>query len=402
MIRENDFVMWPDCNYPPWDREVSLYAAHFLVEAEKAGEKTDPKSRAQVMKFLRKWALSANVCESAYACHTLALAGTPEKDRMFRLYDAREKMDSLSRARLARAFAAIRDLPRAEALMKDSVEPQSVKEAAFRVLALLDLNPDDARLPDLVGYLMARRDKARFNWGTTSENAHALLAVGAYYSHRPVRMGEVRVGRLVQESGENGEAQTAVDPVLGARESLTVDADGLAMTNMGPATAFLTVREMWLPDVAAVTNESNGIYISRRYLRSDGTEANLDRLVRGEMLIAELTVTSDVTRVVNDLVIEDLFAGAFEPVHREIDPPVSSSAPSIVASDWVMRKDVRDDRMLVFSKRFELKKDHEAKAYYPVRVVSAGDFVLPGPSVEGMYHPGLRSRRAPSRIVVRH
>ena len=27
MIRAKDFVMWPDCNYAPWDREVSLYAS---------------------------------------------------------------------------------------------------------------------------------------------------------------------------------------------------------------------------------------------------------------------------------------------------------------------------------------------------------------------------------------
>ena len=66
-----------------------------------------------------------------------------------------------------------------------------------------------------------------------------------------------------------------------------------------------------------------------------------------------------------------------------------------------MRSDARDDRMLVFSKKFKLEKGREAKFRYPVRVVSAGEFVLPGPSVEGMYHPALRARRIPGRIVVR-
>ena len=90
MIRKNDFVMWPDCTYAPWDREVSLYAAHFLIEAEKSGVKLNPVAKDQVLGFLRRWAVSTNTVHAAYACHTLALAGVPDRDRMFSLYDMRD------------------------------------------------------------------------------------------------------------------------------------------------------------------------------------------------------------------------------------------------------------------------------------------------------------------------
>ena len=108
----------------------------------------------------------------------------------------------------------------------------------------------------------------------------------------------------------------------------------------------------------------------------------------------ELTLTSDIRRTFSDLVIEDLFAGAFEPVHREI-------AAEKDAVDWVMRKDARDDRMLVFSKRFSLDAGKSVKMRYPVRVVSAGDFVLPGPSVEAMYYPSIHARLAPTRLSLK-
>ena len=393
MVREDDFVMWPDCAYAPWNREVSLYAAHFLVEAEKAGHKPDASIRARVLKFLKKWASDADGGVAAYACQTLALAGAADKDRMLRLYDEREKLNALARARLARAFVAAHDAKRAEALMKYALEPQSIKETAFIVLALLDLDPDDVRIPKLIDYLTAHRDKARLSWGTTEENAHALLAIGAYYAHHPVREGAVAVG-----AGDGVSSRT-----LGKRESLVLDSNALVLTNSGPATAFVTVYEKGLGDPAEVTDEENGIFVTRRYLHADGSCADLTDLVRGEMLIAELTITSDVTRVVHDLVIEDLFPGAFEPVLRELAP---DSLPTSVAhdqvADWVLRKDARDDRMLVFSTEFKLRKDDEAKVYYPVRVVSAGDFVLPGPVVEGMYNPDLRARRVPGRLVVRH
>ena len=92
MIREKDFVMWPDCNYAPWDREVSLYAAHFLVEAEKSGAMLAPAAKKRVMEFLKKWSLEKSRSVSAYACHTLALAGEPAQDRMLVLYDDRRNL----------------------------------------------------------------------------------------------------------------------------------------------------------------------------------------------------------------------------------------------------------------------------------------------------------------------
>ena len=357
MIRRNDFVMWPDCTYAPWDREVSLYAAHFLVEAEKSGVALNPVARGQVLGFLRKWALSTNTVHAAYACHTLALAGTPDRGRMLSLYDARRDLSLLSRARLARAFVLASDRGRALDLLANASAPASVKEAAFALIALLELGAEDARVLPLVEYLNSTRIRAKYSWGTTGENAHALLALGEFYRYHPPKKGE----------------------------------------------KFVSWRKLTLPDPRDVRDESSGISIERRLFDAEGKPADLGALRRGQMLVAELTLTVDDTRVLNDLVVEDLFAGAFEPIHGAI--PASYAPPpddhAIPQAEWVMRSDARDDRMLVFSKKFRLEKGREAKFRYPVRVVSAGDFILPGPSVEGMYHPALRARRIPGRIMVR-
>ena len=351
MVRANDFVMWPDCNTPPWDREVSLYAAHFLVEAERSGQRLSAKPR--VMGFLKKWAMSTNTAVSAYACQTLALAGSPEKDRMFRLYDGASALSLLSRARLARAFVAVNDRPRATALLRNASSPDSVKEAAFLTLALLELEPDDGRILPLVEYLNARRDRKTFGWGTTEENAHALLALGEYHRYHPPKPGE----------------------------------------------KYVSWKRLSLPRPEEVRDESSGLRIARRFLKPEGGAATLDALRRGELLVVELAVSCDDSRTLNDLVVEDLFAGAVEPVHGPT-PPVAGGTNELCEAAWVMRHDVRDDRMLVFSKRFHLKKGEAAVFRYPVRVVSAGDYALPGPSVEAMYAPTLRARLAPTRIRV--
>jgi hypothetical protein len=305
---------------------------------------------------------------SAYACHTLALAGNPEKDRMLRLYDASTNLTLLSRSRLARAFALAGDRRRAEMLLAANVAPSSVKDASFAVLALLEIDPDDSRILPLISYLDGQRDRERFSWGTTGDNAHALLAIGAYYRHHPAKPGE----------------------------------------------KFIVWHKLSLPKPKDVKDESRGISIVRRYLTPEGGGADLSNLSLGEMLIAELAIKVDDTRELSDLVIEDLFPACFEPVHGGLAPKRASAEPSnsrganegasahaLVQGKWVMRSDARDDRMLVFSKKFTLVKGEEATFRYPVRVVSAGDYILPGPSVEAMYHPDLHARRAPGRISVR-
>lgn len=376
MIRSRDFVMWPDCSYAPWDCEVSLYAAHFLIEAEKGGATLHDGTKRKVTEFLTRWALSSTNSISAYACHTLALAGSPDKDRMLRLYDERAKLDLLSRARLARAFAATADRRRACELVANAESPADVREAAFLVLALLDLDPDDPRLAGLVSYILDNRDKELSCWGTTAENAHALLAVGEYYRHHPPRRGEPRV---VNRGGK--------------------------LVNEGTGDAFVSWRRLVLPAADEVREERSDIELVRTFLDADGNAVDLSNLSRGAMLVVELTLKSSVSRDYADIVVEDLFAGAFEPVRSSLDPSlypwVALRSAGRKAGEWVMRSDARDDRMLVFTKKFHMEAGDEVRFHYPVRVVTAGGFALPCAAAEAMYQPRLRARTGAGRVVVR-
>ena len=346
MVRKNDFVMWPDVDYAPWDKEVSLYASHFLIAAEKSGVKVSPDAKNHVLRFLSKWALSTNDCVSAYALHNLAIAGKPDKDRMFRLYFAKEKLSLLSRARLARAFVEIGDRTRAKTLLANAATPSSVKEASFLLLSLLELDPDDVRVLPLVKYLQDERDRAKYCWGTTEENAHALMAIGEYYRFKPPQKGE----------------------------------------------RFVAWRKLELPRLEDEKPATNGLSIVRSFETPEGEKVDVNNLKRGEMVYVKIEITSPDAREIGDLVVEDLFAGAMEPVNSIYSWPAQG--------EWVMRSDARDDRMLVFSKRISLKAGETIVFLHPMRVVSAGEFTLPGVSVEAMYYPELNARSSPCRITV--
>ena len=320
-----------------------------------------------------------------------ALAGEPAQDRMLVLYDDRRNLAVLDRARLARAFAVSGDRERAMELLRASAtQPGSVKEAAFAMLALLEVDPDDARLAPLVKYLESTRVPDRFSWGTTGENAHALVALGAYYRHHPVKDS---VPKLVMK-GADGEKALAV----GRRETVR-GGNNVAVENRGEGSAWLTWRTIDLPDATIVTNETSQIQISRRFLTPEGLPASMAKLSRGDLLLAEITLTAPMARTFSDLVVQDLFPAAFEPVHGGVDPSLYSWAKDY-DGDWVMRSDARDDRMLVFSKKFHLAAGKSVRFLYPLRVVTAGDFVMPGPTVEAMYAPDIHALTAPERIKV--
>jgi uncharacterized protein YfaS (alpha-2-macroglobulin family) len=80
--------------------------------------------------------------------------------------------------------------------------------------------------------------------------------------------------------------------------------------------------------------------------------------------------------------------------------PIIGLHSQCAQGEWVMRSDARDDRMLVFSKRISLKAGEKIDFTYPMRIVTSGEFTLPGVSVEAMYYPSLNAKSGSSRISI--
>lgn len=367
MYNYGHFLTWPDCRFSKADRELELYAIHFLLEAQNASVELDIE-REGIIEMLSR--ATQSLSESAYACHNLALANEPDKGRMYSLYDSKDNLDALSRARLARAFVLIGDRARAIELLSKNIAPQSVKEAAFTLVTLLELGNEDKRVNELVKYLASKRTKERYSWGTTGENSHALFALAEYYRRMPASLG---ISDVREVDGE--------------------------VKNIGMGTAFLSWNRLDLPKFEEVKSVSNGLSIEREYFTASGKKYDFSKSERGDFIVIRIAVSSDETRELSDLVIEDLLPGALEGVRSPIVPSLYSWMDA-KAHEWILRHEVRDDRVLVFSKSFTLNKGDKAYFYYPVRVVSAGEYTVPGVSVEAMYYPELRAYMAPRRFKV--
>ena len=188
---------------------------------------------------------------------------------------------------------------------------------------------------------------------------------------------------------------------LAAKKATRMTGGGaVTVSNTGTGAAYLTASCLSLSDPDAPAT-AQGVGVERRFLLADGAEADMGALTRGDLVIVELTLKLEDGREYSDLVVEELLPACFEPDSA----PVTKEAYAWIDSQagvlpWELRRDIRDDRVLVFSKKFKAQAGKTARAHYAVRVVSAGEFILPGTSVEAMYAPELRARGRAMRIKV--
>ncbi len=140
--------------------------------------------------------------------------------------------------------------------------------------------------------------------------------------------------------------------------------------------------------------EAKGIQISRRFLTLDGKSVATHRFTSGDRLIAQLSFTAE-KRMPNGLLVDLL------PACLELeDPNLAGSVEidSIVVDgksigQWQKTIDIRhteyrDDR---FAAAVNIPAKEAVRIFYPVRVVSPGEYLIPPPLAEDMYRPGIRA-----------
>ncbi|MCX7020048.1 MAG: MG2 domain-containing protein [Candidatus Sumerlaeota bacterium] len=401
----------------PWG---SVYAAHMLVEAGKAGYEI-PESRMRDLLGYLAGRLSGQLekpeadsrTERCYICYVLAIAGKKPLDRMEQLYEERKKLTPSARALLAGAFMVMGNSAEARELLGGTVssgttpaaaaqtarEPggilsSPVRETAILLASWLDINPDAAEVPVLVRRL--EQSQQAGHWGTTQDNAFALWALGRYAKRQAAASGTaegtVGIGGAPVIAYSSSKPLSVSADIIG--KTISVNSNGAAPTYIYWTTEGVPLE----PDLAPV---SQGIAVSRRFTSRDGKELNLDAIEQGKLVIVEIAIQCD--RQISNLVIQDLL-----PAGLEIENP--NLASSEKADDQtertdkkdgldVRRTESRDDRCVAFA---DIIKNDTGKHIfkYAARAVTRGVFILPPVQVSCMYDPDIMARSAPGRITI--
>jgi len=402
-----DFSFWPEGgDVNGW---ASIYAAHFLVEARKAGHGVPDRVHSKMLEALARWTRSYSLddrasCQRAvYACYVLALAGRPEKSTM--LYFKNNALDRLpddSQFQLAGAFAHAGDRATALEMLPETVPPppedskresggnfnSRTRSRAIMLDVLAHVAPGHPLVPVLVRRLMDDAGESG-RWGTTQENAYAFLALGKILRQREkaAYTGVVAVGSEVLGRIRSGEDHRFQGENWGGRD--------VSVSVQGPGTCYYQWRADGLPSTLAVDEFDRDLVVRRRYLDRHGAPADTAHLRQGDLLIGEITVQALHEDLENVAVVDLL------PTGLEIENPRLQSRKGI---DWIGSNaykpaymDIRDDRLVLYGD-FESKQ--AAKFYYGLRAVTEGTFVLPSIRGEAMYAPTRASVASSGRVTV--
>ncbi len=396
---EGGFSYWPGRSYEStWS---SLYASHFLVEADKAGFLVQNATLDGIFRRMRRfavesissgqdWEVRRGLQRRVYALYVLALLGKPDHGGMIYLKDNRLKeLPSDSRYLLAAAFALAGDRKTASSLLPKKIHPaqakrenggnfdSSVRADAFMLLALQEVSPRHSGVAVLAASLSKARRVGRY--GTTQENAMALLALGKLYARTPKAdfTGTVTAGlSTLAEFDESG--LTLSKPEM-TGESVTLEIEGT-----GDAYYFWQIEGV--KTEGAEKEHDVDLKVRRRYLSRDGQEVSGNRFRQGDMLVAEIRLSTEDDQVDN-VVITDLL-----PAGLEIENPRLKSREGL---EWMQPgkdawslspeyMDIRDDRLVLFA---NIRKGKPYVFHYTLRAVTAGEFALPAVKAEAMYDP---------------
>jgi alpha-2-macroglobulin len=396
------FSTWPGYNHAyHWG---SIYATEFLVEASNAGYVVPVLSRNVALDYCEK-ILSDQSNEhslelKAYSCYVLSKAGRLKASWIRRLQEVQDKLPAHSRLHLAASLFSLGDRKAVEDILGKGMPDKKIeretgdtlnsytKVNAIALSIYMDIDPENQMVPVLVKRLEGSMENGQ--WGTTQDNAMALLALGKYanyYKNQDIDYtGKVLVdGKIIAEFDSKAELILTDSSLAGKDIKVSVSGKGDAYYYW--LSEGITIAE-------TVEEKDQGMQVRRSFLTRDGKALDADSIKQGDVIVVEIMLSSALAY--KNVVVEDLLPACFE-----IENPRIATAEKI---DWIQdgllsaeHVDVRDDRLIVFT---DLKGEEKEYYRYVVRAVTRGRFILPAINAYCMYDPSIMSISGQGHVEV--
>ncbi|MCC2548039.1 alpha-2-macroglobulin family protein [Hymenobacter sp. BT175] len=405
---------WPGGDYDNW--WTSAYAAHFLLEAQRAGFEVNKNVLDKLLRYLqmrnRKRETEeydyfdvSNIArrrviakkEIAYSLYVLALAGRQDPVALNYYKANRQLLAQDSRFLLAASQAVggnqrdFRDLlptrfserPAHRALDGSFYSP--LRDDALILNALLEADPGNALTLSLTRQLSRQVKQA--GWLNTQERAFALLALG-------------KVAR--QNAASTATASLLADgKVIGAFSGKDLTVNNVANRKVNLRTSGTgSLYYFWETEGVSPTNtvreEDAYLRVRREFLDRNGQPVGSATFRQNDLVVVRITIQSgDAAGSVSNVAITDLL-----PAGLEIENPRIGAVRDLT---WVKDAaepdylDVRDDRINLFTTATTAPKVF----YYTARAVSKGTFRLGPVSADAMYNAEYHSYSGAGVVRVR-
>ncbi len=387
-----------------WDGEgredwwTTIYAAHFLLEAKKAGFDVDNSLLETMLNYINNRLKNKETItyyynrdqnkkiapkEVSYGLYVLAAAGRSNVPAM-NYYKAKPEMLALdSRYLLAAAYATAGDrrsftsmLPAAfageESLPQTGGSYYSdVRDESIALNALMDVDPGNAQVGTMIKHVSEKLKNRR--WLNTQERAFAFLALGkhARAASNSTASAEIKV---------NGKTIAKADNGNWSGDMKTLGGNNVEIVTKGNGRLYFFWEAEGISASGAYKEEDSYLKVRKRFYDRFGKPISGNVFRQNELVIIGITLERSYANSIENVVITDLLPAGFE-----IENPRTKEIPGM---EWIKdgmtptALDVRDDRIHFFVDAYNNKQSY----YYAVRAVSPGNFKMGPVSADAMYN----------------
>jgi len=388
-----------------WDNEdredwwATIYAAHFLLEARKAGFDVDNSLIETMLSYIATRLKSRELIlyyynrnqnrkiapkEVAYGLYVLALAGRSNISAM-NYYKSTPGVLALdSKYLLASAYAIAGDKTSFSAMLPTSFTGEEsvaqtggsyysdIRDEAIALNALIDVDPANSQIGTMAKHVSDKL-KNRY-WLSTQERAFAFLALGklARSANRSDVTAEIKV---------NGKAIAKVSNGQWKGEASAMKGSNIQIEAQGNGRLYYYWQSEGISASGKYKEEDSYIKVRRRFYDRFGTPITGNTFKQNDLVIVGISLENAYTTQVDNIVITDLLPAGFE-----IENPRTKEIPGM---DWIKNMDeptaldVRDDRIHFF---VDLRFYRPQMYYYAVRAVSPGIYKMGPVSADAMYN----------------
>ncbi|MCP4146632.1 MAG: alpha-2-macroglobulin family protein [bacterium] len=399
-----------------WERSTNVnnwatvYASHFLVEAQKAGLKIHDKVWSSMISALNQkvsvsldqsnlYNRSYGVSHASYMLYVLAHANENVQSKLNFIYDNYfHELKSHDRARLASAYnaagdkeTALRILSTIEMLDEYDMKyrdtggafASNVRDLSIVLDAMATVNPQSPKIPLIIEQLAKKTMHGR--WASTQENAFAYLAIG-----KAVTANKTGKSKPTIRLGDGTRVPFGQEVLLKTAELLKGEVR-IEMNGKGE------VAYAWeaggIMKKRRSLQQDKGMQVRRRYLDDKGEPIDFSKVRQGDLVVAEIKIKS-FSSTLDNVVVTDLLPAGLEIENTRLS--TSQSLPWLkpdIKPDYL---DIRDDRINIFLQVPITEKTY----YYTTRAVTIGNFEVPAIRAEAMYDPDIFSEADSGKIKI--
>ncbi len=397
---DGSFNYWPGGgdHYDDW---TSIYAGHFMVEAQREGFKPTGSTLTNWLAYQRKaarewngtirtgWSRQATQLTQAYRLYTLALAKQPELGAMNRLREQRD-LATMGRWMLAAAYAHVGQTDAAKRLAEGI--PATIAAYAEQGFTYGSDLRDDALIAEALMHMgetakaagviqRIARNLSTDAWYSTQSTAFGLMATAHFTQQDKLQKG---IAYKLTSSGKATDKFT--EKAISRVDLPTPDGKtGTTITNTGKSGIYLRHVRTGVPIAGEENASAHGLLMNVTYTDMKGAAIDPTRIEQGTDFMAVVKLTHPgVVDGYQQLALTQVFPSGWEIRNNRLE-----GSESAVQASYFTYQDVRDDRVMTY---FDLWRGNNVTFRVMLNAAYTGRYYLPGAACEAMYDRTVNAR----------